>query len=239
MPQERALNKNLSNQMRFWESQKGKSEEKAEKTIPFITISREYGASGYAIAEEIMHILNVEYKTMPAWGAYDRKILDKIINDTGISETLLETLTANAKHKMTNFFLTTFSKYPPQVAIFQKLVETIKVLATNGNSIIVGRAGNVITKDLNGGFHVKIIADMNQKVKNVVKNLNVSKKEAEKIIKEKTDDRTSFIKEYIKFDTEDPHNFDLTINNSIYTNEQVARIIIEAIKIKGLLTLDK
>jgi len=235
MSQYKNLEKNLSKQVKFWENQKGKAEKQDENKLPFITISREYGSGGYAIAEELLNILNVEYKSEPSWGAYDRKILDKVMNDMGISETLLKTLTSDAKKKMTNFFLTTFSKYPPQVAIFQKLVETIKILATNGNAIIIGRAGNAITKEFENGFHVKIVAHLNNKVEKVAKNFNVNKKEAERIIKEKSAERNSFVKEYIKFDTNNTHNFDLTINNSKYSNKEVAQIIVNAMKIRGFI----
>ena len=226
----------LSNQVNLWKSKKNKIELESESKLPFITISREYGCGGYAVAKEIINLINKNInKSEMQWGAYDRYILDKVMEDMGLSKALAETLTNNAQKSITSFFQTTFSKFPPQVAIFKNMVKTIKILAENGNAIIVGRAGIAITRDIPNGYHVRIVADMDWKIKSVMKNFGVSATEATKIITEKTKERDGFIKEYVKFDPTISNHYDLIVNNSKNTTEEVAKIIVESMKIKGII----
>jgi len=151
-----------------------------------------------------------------------------------LTEALTETLTHTARSKMTDLFQTTFSKFPPQVAVYRKLAEVVRTLAINGHVVIVGRAGNVITREMPYGLHVRIVAPMSYKVKRIAAMLKVSQAEAREIIEKKEMDRESFIKNFLKFDPEDPHNYDVVINNENFAVDELARLIIDTMKRKGI-----
>ncbi len=223
-------------QIEHWRRQKQQGVEDKEKanTLPFITISREYGCGGFDIAVKLTDILNKEYHTTPIWAAYDKQILEKITLDLGLTQELTETLTNTARSKMTDLFQTTFSKFPPQVAVYRKLAEVVRTLAINGHVVIVGRAGNVITRGMPYGLHVRIVAPMSYKVKRMAAKLKVTQTEAREIIEQKEVERESFIKDFLKFDPEDPHNYDIVINNENYALDEIARLIIDAMKHKGI-----
>ncbi len=223
-------------QIEHWRRQKQQVVEDKEKanTLPFITISREYGCGGFDIAVKLTDILNKEYHTTPIWAAYDKQILEKITLDLGLTQELTETLTNTARSKMTDLFQTTFSKFPPQVAVYRKLAEVVRTLAINGHVVIVGRAGNVITRGMPYGLHVRIVAPMSYKVKRMAAKLKVTQTEAREIIEQKEVERESFIKDFLKFDPEDPHNYDIVINNENYALDEIARLIIDAMKHKGI-----
>ena len=209
--------------------------EEEEIILPFVTISREYGSGGYEIGNRVAELLNGEPGIETTWAAYDKKLLGKIMDDMGLSSSLTDTLTTGARKSLTNFIQTTFSRFPPQVAVYRKLTETIRILASNGSVVIVGRAGNVITKDMPGGFHVRLTAPLDWRVERMAGILGLKKKEAEKIIKEKSNERNRFVKEYVKFDLEDPLNYDLVINNSRYSTDEAAKVVVSAMKIRGLI----
>jgi len=236
MPRYTRMNSFINAQVKYWSMQKEMINSVEEKSIlPFITISREYGSGGYDIAEEIVSLLNEELNPEPKWAAYDKKLLEKVMDDMGLSSNLMETLTNQARKTITNLIQTSFSTFPPQVAVFKKLVETERILATNGHVVLVGRAGNVITKDLKGGFHIRIIADLEYKTDRISEKLEITKKEARKVIETKEAERNSFLKEFVKFDLTDPHHYHLIINNARYSIKEVAKMIIEGMKIKGFL----
>ncbi|MGQ9842217.1 MAG: cytidylate kinase-like family protein [Spirochaetota bacterium] len=223
-------------QIEYWRRQKQHVVEDREKanTHPFITISREYGCGGFDIAVKLIDILNKEYHATPIWAAYDKQILDKITSDLGLTEALTETLTHTSRSKMTDLFQTTFSKFPSQVAVYRKLAEVVRTLAINGHVVIVGRAGNIITREMPYGLHVRIVAPMSYKVTRIAAMLKVSQTEAREIIEKKQIDRESFIKNFLKFDPDDPHNYDLVINNENFAVAELARLIIDAMKRKGI-----
>ena len=202
---------------------------------PFITISREYGCGGYYIAGTIAKLLNTDYRALPEWVAYDRKVLDTVMEDMGLSSQLVETLTTSARKQMTNLFQTTFSKFPPQVAVYRKLAETVRTLALHGHVVIVGRAGRAITRGMENGFHARIIAPLEWRVERMAGLCKITKKDAERMILEKSRRREDFLKTFVRFDSADPHNYHLTIDESEFTPDGVARLIVEGMRLRGLL----
>jgi len=227
------MDKLITAQFKQWQQKERIDVEEVKKPHPFITISREYGSGGYEIAEEITSAVNTG-SDGPVWAAYDRKLLERVMDDTGLSEGLTETMTGNARKSMTNFIQTSFSSFPSQVTVYRRLVETIRLLAINGHVIIVGRAGNVITRDIPGGIHIRIIAPMEYKIERMINLTGQKRPEVEKLIKNNTKERDGFIKEYVKFDPVEPGNYDLIINNARYTSKEAAQMIISTMKIKGL-----
>ncbi|HPS59037.1 MAG TPA: cytidylate kinase-like family protein [Spirochaetota bacterium] len=231
-----AIDKYMNAQAIYWQKQKFKHEEPEKiNNLPFVTISREYGCCGYMVAKKITEIFNTEFNPEPLWAAYDKKLFEKMMIDTGLSASLIDTLTNKARNKLTDLVQTTFSDFPPQVAVHKKLVEMIAMLAMNGNVVIVGRGANKVTKDMTSGFHIRLVAPFEARVEKIVKALNISKLEANKLIKEKTKQREGYMKEFFKIDLTDPHNYDMVINDSTFSVDNSARLIIQGMRYKGIL----
>jgi hypothetical protein len=225
----------IIDQIEQWEKQKAaklgrKSKPKVEH--PFVTISREYGCGGYEVAADLaLRLSERDYK----WVACDRKVLEIIMKDMGISKKMAEALTTTAQGQVAGFFQTTFVSLPPQVAVHRKLAETIRTIAVNGYGIIVGRAGNMITRDISGGFHVRLTAPLDWRVQRICSITGMKPKQAEKTIKEKNQAREGFYREYLKFDSSDPVHYHMVINNASYSTAEVSRIIMSAMKTKRLI----
>lgn len=231
-----ALDKYISAQVKYWQHQQHSLTTPPEKKSlrQFITISREYGCSGYGIGQEIISIMNsADPAPEPLWAAYERQVLDRVMEEMELSSHLVKTLTDDALRDLTDILKSAFSDLPPQVAVYQKLAQTIRILAAHGNVILVGRASNVITRGMVGGYHVMMIAPMDYKVENIMKFKNIPKKDAEKLVIENTERRENYIKEYVKFNVTDPHNYDLVVNLADMTEKGVAKLIIEGMKLKN------
>ncbi|HOD13958.1 MAG TPA: cytidylate kinase-like family protein [Spirochaetota bacterium] len=230
------LDKYISAQVKYWQQKKNTvtAPEERKSLRQFITISREYGCSGYTIGKKIAETLNTaDPAPNPLWAAYERQVLDKVMEEMELSSHLVKTLTDDALRDLTDILKSVFSSLPPQVAVYQKLAQTIRILAAHGNVVLVGRASNVITREMSGGYHVMIVAPMEVKVQNVMKNKNLTKKEAEKLVIENTARRENYITEYVRFDVRDPHNYDLIINLGNTNIDAAARLIIEGMKLKS------
>ncbi len=230
------MEKYIKAQVTHWKQQKEKLAvpEKSNR-LPFITISREYGCGGYEVAKHLIKILNTELNQNPEWAAYNRQLLDRVMDDMGLSSSLAETLTSTARSSLTNLLQTSFSSFPPQVSVHKKLAETVALLALNGNVVIVGRGSNIITRSIKNGYHVRLVAPLSWRTERIIKEMNMPKHEATKLIADKTKQRDTFLKEYLRFDVSDPHNYHLVINNAEHSSEKAARIIIESMKLKDLL----
>ncbi len=234
MPRYKSMRRYIDSQVKFWEQSREKTSEQKDKPLPFVTISREYGCGGYETGSKLAEKFNSGNPGL-LWAAYDNQLIDRIMDDMGLSSTLAETLTSSARKAITNLIQTSFSKFPPQVAVYRKLAEIIRILADNGHVIIIGRSANLITQNLKGGYHIRLVASMDWKTERISSIFGITKNEARKKIDEKTKERESFIREFIKYDITDPHNYDLVINNSAHTSDEVTDIIIESMRIKKLL----
>lgn len=233
----------INNQVKYWEQQEGKVEfangdrlkVMYDRIKPFITISRDYGCGAFSIANSIVQIINKEHKYVPQWAAYDNKILDELKSNLGFTDKLAKTLIESSRKAMTNFFQTQLSDIPVQARIYQKIVEIIRTLAINGHVVIVGRGGSRITRDMVKGFHVRIVAPIEWRTERIASQNKITKSEARKIIEEKTIEREAFLKEVVNYDINNVHNYHMTINNSLFSEDETARIIINAMKVKGFI----
>ena len=229
------LEKWIQKQMTQWQNTKKLLEEKPEVPRPFVTISREYGCNATSVAVVLAAELN-KYEKTELWHSYDKDLIEKISQDHQISETLMETIDTKKREEMSELVRSMLTDYPPQVVAYKKLVTTIRSLCIHGHSIIVGRAGVVITRGLRHGVHVKFVAPLGYRV-HKVKEINgiKDKLEAEKLVVKKDRERHDFLTQYIKFDAYNPASYDVTVNIASFTEKQVAEIIISALKAKGLI----
>ncbi len=115
----------------------------------------------------------------------------------------------------------TCSKYREaiQVAVLSK--------AAKGNVVIVGRASQLILKDFSSCLHIKIIASLETRIKNIQETKKVSEKAAKAQISESDRNRQNFIKKFYQVDWNDPSLYDLTINTDHFDLDTIARWIVK------------
>ena len=186
-----------------------------------ITISRESGAGGSAVARELGRLLG--------WPVYDRELLECIADKAGLRAELLESLDEKRSHWVTEVVesfagVATMSgaNYARQVA------ETILALAAKGHSIIVGRGSTIIVPPKNS-LRVRLVASLDDRTERVRKRLGISKIEAIKHVCANDTQREGFVKDYFHHTVGDAHNYDLIINTSRFSIEQAAQLIIDAL----------
>jgi cytidylate kinase len=225
----------IAYQEKNWKLRKKTVNMTEKESLPFITISREYGCLGYQVGAEAAKLLNERCRPERHWTVFERHLLDRVMEDMNISRELAETLTDQGRSFMADYFRITFSNYPPEAAIYKKLVETIRILAANGNAVIIGRVGNVITKDMPRGYHVRLIASEERKIENIGRQFNISKKEAKEVLASKGEAREQFILKRLKVNMSDPLQYTVVINTSDLAMEATAGLIVRGMELAGLI----
>lgn len=109
-----------------------------------ITISREFGSGGREVGKRLADILNIAY--------YDKEILLKIAEESGLSHEYIEKYSAKITHSYPISIGRTFVS--PTTAslsdqIFTTQAKIIRELANEGPCIIVGRCGDFFLKEQN------------------------------------------------------------------------------------------
>lgn len=229
------LEKMIQKQVKYWEDYKKPGEGRPDEPRPFITISREYGCSITPFSQLLAQKLN-EYEKTEHWQAYDKNLIDQIIKDTGVSDKLIETIDTKKREEMTELMRSFLTDYPPQVTVYKQLVKTVRSLSILGRAIIVGRAGVVITRGLKFGVHLRFIAPLPYRVKKIMELNSIKDKlEAEKLVEKKDRERHDFLTQYIRFHANNPASYDITINMSRFTDEEMAEMVISLLKAKKYL----
>jgi len=211
---------------------------KEEKRFPFITISREYGCQGFDVGDLLAEELNKIGKPQLPWAVYDKELLDKVKDQFKISNQELEELkdlTKKVRSEYLEMFITTFSQTKPQRAVYKKLFKTIKRLALQGNVILIGRGSAIITKDIPKGVHIRLQAREEWKVNRIMGIEKCNKNTARKIVRERSKERESYVLKYLKVDVNDISYYDLTVNNERNSKEEIVKLILELMKLKGLI----
>ena len=194
---------------------------KARQTI---TISREFGCEAYPVAECLRQLM--EKKHGEPWVLMDKGLLEEIANNNDLSANIMNSL--GEKSRFLDEILATFSaRWKSEKDYFRVLCRHVLSLAEQGNMIIVGRGGSIVTQPLKNCFHFRMYASPAFKVRSITRRLGIDAEEAERIIAKRQKQRDNFIRDFLDQDAHDLSFYHLVFNNDKNSAETIARTIAE------------
>lgn len=192
------------------------------KARPVITLSREFGCEGYAVAEKLTELLS--QKTGDKWILIDNAILEEVARNHNISEDILHHL--GESNRILDEVMATFSsQWKTDRDHFQLLCSYIISLADQGNVIIVELGGSIITRHIEHSCHFRIYASDAFKTATLARRLNLSVEDAEKLMHRQQKKRDNFTTNFLGQNGHDPRLFDMLFNNERCNPEKIARTI--------------
>lgn len=196
----------------------------------FITLSRQPGAGAISIGEKIAEFLNAEKKiTWPTpWKVFDKDLLKTIVEEHNLPEKCKKYMPEGKLSTIQDILDDMLGLHPSAIALVHRTNETLLHLAHLGNTIIVGRGGCLVTRKLQGGFHVRLVGSLDKRVRRVIEFSKINKKEAEKLVAKEEKDRKKYFNEYFNKNIEDPSLYDLTLNTDFISFDDAAKIIVHA-----------
>ena len=209
--------------------EKAGSHHHKQKQRPCITLSREFGCEGYPVAELVRDYMS--RASGEEWVLMDKALLEEVARHHNLSEEVLRGL--GEKNRILNEILATFSSnWKSEKDHFRLLCKHIVSLAEQGNVIIVGRGGAIVTRHLENCHHFRLYASLAFKTASIVHRLNISPEEAEILIGKRQRQRDRFIIDFLDQDARDVQYYDLLFNNDRNSPEKIARTIAEYV-LKG------
>ena len=195
-----------------------------EKRI--ITISREYGAGGHSIGQQVAKELGIPF--------YDRDILKATVQTSGFDPDMVEHDQEDVSS--TNFFFKSICSFADasfsdtQDAIHDVQKAVILHFAKEGPCVILGRCGDYVLRERKDVLRVFIYAPVEWR-RELAKTDPLVKAHDEKGIKEeieKTDrNRAAYYNYYTQNRWGDAHNYDLAINAAL-GRETCVKMILDA-----------
>ena len=200
---------------------------------PCITISREAGSGSGLIAEKLINLLSPLSKNNDSpWAVFDKNLIEKVLDDHHLPKQIAKFLGEEKKSLFSQTMNEMLGVHPPLLKLHHKTAETILHLAHIGNCIIVGRGANIITASLKNVYHVRFVAPLELRIKNVQEFYGNTKNEAVEFVKKEDTKRNAFIKEHFNKNAEDPLLYHAVINTGFFSLDEVAELIAQNVKIK-------
>lgn len=195
------------------------------KNLPLITISREKGSGGRIIAHLVAKRLS------SPWKVYHKEIIENIARDAHLTKELIKEIDERKLSFVEEMINDFFGKKYLSLTRYQKLLtQTIAKIAQRGYAIIVGRGAEYLAPY---ALKVRIICEMEQRIKNLMKYERLTRDEAINLIEKSDKERTDFIQSLYHHDIKKAHHYDLVIRTSRDLSiEDAAHIIVLAAKRK-------
>lgn len=186
------------------------------KTNLIITIGRQYGSAGYEIGKKLANDLGINL--------YDKEMLKRAAKETGLCEELFET----HDEKPTNSFLYSlvmdtyslgfssgsYADMPINHKVFLAQFDTIKKIAEEESCVMVGRCADYALEDYENVINIFIYADLNQRIRRVAREFNISDTKAKDIIVKTDKKRASYYNYYTNKEWGEAKGYDLCINSA-------------------------
>ncbi len=181
-----------------------------------ITVEREYGAGGAAVAELLAERLG--------WKLWDKQMTCEIASRLKCRVEAVETREERldpAFYRLARIFMRG-SYEEAHVGTLELLdaehlalhsEKIIKQIASEGNAVIVGRGAPWYLRERPDTFSIFVYASFEEKVKRLVKSRGISRREAEHLVETVDLDRAAFVKKYFKKNWPLRELYDLMINS--------------------------
>lgn len=202
------------------------------KTGPVITISREFGCEGNATALALQDRLGSEPHH---WIVYSRDLHEKLASEHDPVQELRDLLDDRGRDAIEEFVDHLFADKPTDYIRFKTLAQNIQVLGKLGHAIILGSAGALLMHDAPNAFHVRIIGSEGFRTERITTRYGITEAEAREEIQRQNENRVAFVQKFMHGDIRDPHHYDLVLRNDRFSAEEMARMIVDSMTMKGLL----
>ena len=208
--------------------------------MPVITISRQYGSGGDAIAKRVCEALDYSY--------FDKNLMAQVASEAGISESdvvdfpedtykmrgFLDRLLGRRRSAADAWTNSAAQRALPVEALDEArsvnlIKETIIGAHRHDNVVIVGRGGQAILREHPGVLHVRIVAPLGARVLRVQSTDNVSLDEATTRVNRRDEAAAAYLERFHDINWDNPLLYHLIINTGKWEIEGAIQIIIDAL----------
>ena len=185
-----------------------------------ITIGRQHGSNGHAVAETLAKRLNIP--------CYSKEIVDRTARDSNFSSEVIRSYDEKRISPFvapsTHFFgMDEGFRLNMQIASAQ--FDAIRSLANEGDAVFVGRCADYVRRGREDLVRVFLLADMPYRIKTVMERKNLTRDQAKKLIKEVDKDRASYYRYYTDQIWGASDCYDLCLNVGRVGIEGAAKVI--------------
>lgn len=196
-----------------------------------ISISRQFGSGGHEIGRKLAAKLGISF--------YDKELLAKIANESGLSENVVEFYDEMPTKSLIfslamDAYPLSFTEMPINQKIFNAQATTIKKLAAQESCVIIGRCADSILSDTPNLVSVFVHAEMNAKIKRVVERDGLTEAKARELIV-KTDKKRASFYNFYSMDKRwgEAESHDLTLDSAVLGIDNCVELLYSYLQLRG------
>lgn len=206
---------------------------------PVITISRQTGCGARGIAWSICEELN---KRKPAdkneskWKFISREILQESAGQLNLDPSALKHVIDDKDRGIMDQIVEALSthSHKSDQKILKTVQDVIRQFGNNGKVIIIGRGGASICRDIKLSLHVKLVAPEEWRIEEIARRLDFSKSYATEYVRKRDVERELLVTKLFG-KKPDSSSYDIEMNRSRFTEDELVGAIIQLAKIKSLI----
>lgn len=188
---------------------------------PLITISREFGARGRALADELAHRIG--------FTLWDRELVEAIADVSGGDRAIIAMLDERHRKAVEQMVFGAVIGGPKHTnaRYFNTLLRVVRAIEQKGGSIIVGRGASYICSP-ESNLSVRVVCPVQERVRAYAEREDVAIDEAQRLVTERDRERADFILHNFREDVGAPTSYDVVINSGTYDLAAMGDIVLAA-----------
>jgi cytidylate kinase len=167
--------------------------------MAIVTISRQLGSNGHDVAKQLAERLGYRFTYRDMINEAARRASTPEVALATIDELDLLGLTPAPRERK---------------AYCQAVQQVMMELAQQDNVVILGRAGQIVLRDVPGVLHVRIVAPKELRVQRVAEQHHVSPEAALSQVEASDKNRRNYLRRFYHASWDDPEMYDLVINTA-------------------------
>jgi len=215
--------------------------------MPIITVSREIGAGAATISRKLAEALGCP--------CIDKEIIHEIGKKLGKDQEEMADFDQDTYNRLSVFMQETLSgmatggvlgtfglgpldwegmnlthPYPHTEYEHEEYITVLKSVveefARGGNAVLLGRGGQCILRAYPGAIHLRIVADLEDRLKRLIDEQQIDREKATRLITERDESARKFIEDFFDAEWTDPHLYHLTANTSRIPLDTVVDLVL-------------
>ena len=211
------------------------------KDAVVVTISRQFGSGGAAIARLVAQKSGLQY--------VDHEIINEVARRLGVDVEqaerqdeqtagmvghLLEAIKSSNPFNMGYSTLVAPAPSITQSREYAYLRLTQRVIleaASDGNAVIVGRGSQFLLHGAPRTLHIHIFAPLPQRIGNVMQRFHIDRTQAARLVERRDYEHESYLRRHYNSDGRQPDYYHLLINTGLFSFELAANFIGQALSV--------
>ncbi len=205
-----------------------------EEPLPAITITRQMGSRALSIGKQLHERLQA--KCLPAqsnWEIFENDLIGRVLEQSDLPVSLAKYYTERSTTFLDDTIEDIVGLHPTAYTINGKCHQTIVRLCQKGHVIVVGRCGNLLTRNFPNVLHVRLVGSISIRTRHIMKCMQMSLAQATKFVRKEDALRRKYAKEnFNRSDVNNPLLYDLVINTDDMPDNAVIDLIEQALAAK-------